>query len=202
MTLANLALHLNARRRRHGRGLPPLILVTDESRLPDPSAAVARLPVGAAILLRHYHDPDRAGLARRLKAIARRRRLVLLVGGDWRLAARVGADGVHLPEFLLRSGRLAPLLGWARRRHRLATGACHGRHALGLAAKMGLDAALLSPVFTTASHPGAAGLGAFHFATWARRAGLPVHALGGVTEITARQIRFAAGLAAIGALRR
>ncbi|MBE0530944.1 MAG: hypothetical protein IH626_08955, partial [Rhodospirillales bacterium] len=38
--------------------LPLLILVTDEARLPDPAAAIRRLPPGAAVILRHYGAPD------------------------------------------------------------------------------------------------------------------------------------------------
>jgi thiamine-phosphate pyrophosphorylase len=197
VTLANLARQLNSRSRYHDRNLPPLILVTDGDRLPDPISAAARLPAGSGILLRHYGRPDRIELARRLAAVARKKRLILLVAGDWRLAAAVGADGVHLPESLARSGRLAPLSAWARRRGRLVTAACHDRRAL--AAATNLDAIFLSPVFATASHPGAPVLGALGFARLARASPAPVYALGGVTATTARHIRFAVGLAAIGA---
>jgi len=174
MTLADTARQLNSGH----PTLPPLLLVSDEGRLPDPLPAAARLPAGSGIVLRHY------GAA------------------GWRLAAAIGAAGIHLPEGLLRSGRLAPLLGWARRRRILVTAACHDRAALALARRLGLGAALLSPVFATASHPGAPVLGALRFAAWCRRAGLPVLALGGITAVTARRLAGsgAAGLAAVGAL--
>lgn len=194
MTLANLA-----RRRKRGR-LPALILVTDDRRLPDPAAALARLPAGAGILLRHYGAADRAGLARRLAAQARRQRQVLLVAGtDWRLAAAVGAAGLHLPENAARTLADPGLRLWLRRGHVLSV-ACHGPAALARAARLGADAALLSPVFATASHPGAPCLGATRFALWARAARLPVLALGGVNGRSALALRFAAGLAAIGGL--
>jgi len=198
MTLADTARQLNSGH----PTLPPLLLVTDQRRLPNPLAAAARLPAGSGILLRHYQAPDRADLAGTLAALARMRRLKLLVAADWRLAAAVGAAGIHLPEGLLRSGLLAPLLGWARRRRRLVTAACHDRAALALARRLGLSAALLSPVFATASHPGAPALGALRFTAWCRRAGVPVLALGGITATTARRLAAsgAAGLAAVGAL--
>ncbi|MGE5476415.1 MAG: thiamine phosphate synthase [Bacteroidales bacterium] len=180
--------------------MPALILVTDETRLADPLPALDRLPPGAGVLLRHYSCANRPGLARALARAARRRRVALLVGGgDWRLAAAVGADGVHLPETLARTLADPGLRLWLRRGHVLSV-AAHSRAALARAAGLGADAALLSPVFPTASHPGAPTLGATRFALWARAARLPVVALGGVNGRTARALRCAAGCAAIGGL--
>jgi thiamine-phosphate pyrophosphorylase len=177
-----------------------LWLVTDEARRPDPLPAILRLRPGAGIVLRHYRAAGRVALAKRIAAAARRRRLALVVAADWRLAASVGAAGLHLPEAMLRSGRLAPALGWARRRRRLVTAACHSPAALAAARRLGIDAALLSPVFATASHPGADALGPLRFRQWCRRAGLPVYALGGITAATARRLAGsgAAGLAGVG----
>jgi thiamine-phosphate pyrophosphorylase len=203
MTLAEAARRLKPHRP-PAAGLPRLLLVTDAARLPDPLAALARLPPGCGVLLRHYDAGGRADLARSVVAAARRRRLPVLVAGDWRLAAAVGAAGLHLPEGMLRSGRLAAALGWARRRRRLVTAACHSPAALARAGRLGLTAALLSPVFATASHPGAATLGPLRFARWCRRAPLPVMALGGISGRTARRLAAsgAAGLAALEGLMR
>lgn len=179
-----------------------MILVTDDQRLPDPAAAMAALPAGAAVLLRHYDAPDRKHLARRLARLARAQRQILLVAGaDWRLAAAIGASGVHLPEAVARMVPLPGLRLWLRRGG-LLTVACHGPAGLVRAAALGADAALLSPVFPTRSHPGAATIGATRFALWALRARLPVVALGGIRADTARSVRFSAGLAAIDGLRR
>ncbi|TAN65116.1 MAG: thiamine phosphate synthase [Magnetospirillum sp.] len=201
MTLANAARQLNATVRRAWRG-PVLLLVTDEVRLPDPLPAMAALPPGSGVLLRHYGDHRRLAIAAAVAAVARRRRLVLLVAGDWRLAARLAADGLHLPEGLARHGVLAPALGWRRRRKCLLTMACHSPAALGRAARLGADAAILSPAFATASHAGTKPVGPLRFGLWAGRAGLPVVALGGITPRTARRLPkgVAAGLAAIGAM--
>ena len=197
MTLANAARCLNAPR--HWRG-PSVLLVTDAVRLPDPLPAMARLPAGGGVLLRHYHSPDRQDLARSVATLARRRRLVLLVAGDWRLAARLRADGLHLPEGLARHGVLAPALGWLRRRGGLLSVACHSRSALGRAVRLGADAALLSPAFATRSHAGARPIGPVRFGLWSRKARLAVIALGGIDQRSARRLPrgSAAGLAAIG----
>jgi thiamine-phosphate pyrophosphorylase len=194
MTLANKAARQKPPR------MPARILVTDDIRLPDPSRAVAALPPGSGLLLRHYDAGDRGDLARRLARIARKRRVIMLVAGsDWRLAARIGAAGIHLPEGVARTLADPGLRLWLRRGHLLSI-ACHSPRALARAAALGADAALLSPVFATRSHPGARCLGALRFAQWARRAALPVIALGGVNRRTARALRFAAGWAAIDGL--
>ncbi|MBD0272951.1 MAG: thiamine phosphate synthase, partial [Acetobacteraceae bacterium] len=85
----------------------------------------------------------------------------------------------------------------------LLTAAAHGRAGLARGRRLDADAVLLSPVFPTASHPGAPALGPWRWAALARRAGRrPVVALGGLDALTARRLprALAAGLASIGAL--
>lgn len=181
-----------------GGRLPALILMTDDARLADPAAAIASLPRGSAVILRHYDDPGREALGHRLLALSRVAGVRLLIAGDARLACRLGADGVHLPEWMVRGA------AWRRWRRPgwLVTAAAHSPAALWHARRAGADAALLSPVFATASHPGAKPLGALRFAAWCREAPLPVYALGGITAETAGRLAAspAAGLAAIGGL--
>lgn len=197
-SLAKAAAALKRTARRDPR-LPALLAMTDALRLPDPCAAAASLPAGSGVVLRHYGDPGREALGRELAAICQRRGLLLLVAGDIGLALRLGADGVHLPEHRLGA---CP----AARRHGLpiVTVAAHGEAAIRRAARLGADAVLLSPVFPTASHPGASVLGPWRFARLARRAAIAVYALGGITAVTAHRLKGsgAAGVAAIGALRR
>jgi thiamine-phosphate pyrophosphorylase len=179
------------------RPLPPLILLTDADRLPDAVAAVRRLPPGAAVVLRDYAAVGRADLARRLRALTRARRILLLIGADPRLAASVGAEGVHWRETDVgrpgsRRGHRRP--GW------LVTAAAHSGTAIRRAARVGVDAVLVSPVFPTASHPGAPTLGPLRFARLVHASPVPVYALGGIDPRTARRLRNsdAAGFAGIG----
>ncbi|MFO1112841.1 MAG: thiamine phosphate synthase [Rhodospirillales bacterium] len=177
--------------------LPRLILMTDRVRLPDPLAAVERLPPGSAVIVREPEPARRAKLVRRLIRPCRRRRIRLLVAADARLAAV--ADGLHLPEALLRRGYGR----WpARRQGTLLTAAAHSPIAIRRAAARAVDAVLLAPVFATASHPRAAALGPLRFARMVRNSPLPVYALGGIDATSARRLRGsgAAGFAAIGAL--
>lgn len=168
-----------------------LWLFTDARRLADSLAAAARLPRGlAGVVLRDDAVAGRAALGRRLARICRARRLVLVVAGDWRLAAALGA-GVHL-----RGGR------GRRPGRRLCTSSAHGVAELVAARRAGAALVFLSPAFATASHPGAAGLGAVRWAGLARRAGMAVAALGGMDGLSVRRLGrgSCAGAGAIGAL--
>jgi thiamine-phosphate pyrophosphorylase len=175
--------------------LPPLLFVTDPRRTPDPVVVAGRLPRGSAVVYRAFGDAGALSTGRRLAAVARRRGLVLLVGADEGLAAKIGAHGVHLPERLL---SVAPRLR-ARRPGWIVTGATHGRKGLAAAARYRLDAALLSVVFESRSPSAGRPLGPVRFARLARGARLPVYALGGVNRVTAARLAHsgAAGLAAV-----
>jgi thiamine-phosphate pyrophosphorylase len=122
---------------------------------------------------------DRPALARRLRRLTKDRGLRLLVAADARLACAIGADGFHLPEAAACSGNRT----WRRWRRPgwLVTAAAHSPRAMFASAALAVDAVLLSPVFSTASHPEATPLGALRFARMVRASPLPVYALGGVT---------------------
>jgi len=146
--------------------LPRLWLMTDERVGEALWDALARLPRGSGVIFRHYRTRDRRALFERVRAIARRRELVLLLAGSPREAAAWRADGVHgrsphrrMPRPLLRT---APV----HDARELAAAEAH--------------AVLISPVFETRSHPGGRTLGVPRFAALAQRATIPVIALGGV----------------------
>jgi len=173
--------------------VPILWLFTDDRRLPDPLPAVARLPRGlAGVVLRHDNDPRRAVLGRALARICRARRLVLVVAGDTRLAASLGA-GVHL--------RSARWPGAARVHRGWLTTSAHTPADLRRARRVGADLAFLSPVFPTASHPGTRTLGAARWTRLALRGRMNVAALGGISHGTIRRLPpICAVIGAIGAL--
>lgn len=177
--------------------LPALIFMTDRHRVPDPLAVAADLPRGSGVILRDYDARDRASLARDISAVCRRRGLLFLVAGDYRLAHAVGADGVHLPEWQVRRRAMVrPGYGW------VTTAAAHGLAALVGAGRSGVDAALLSPAFATRSHPGASALGPVRLARLVRKSPCAVYALGGIDCRTAARLQRSGvcGVAAIGAV--
>jgi thiamine-phosphate pyrophosphorylase len=157
-----------------------------------------RLPRGSAVIYRAFGSGDAETSGRQLRQLARARGLVFLVGADPRLASRLKADGVHLPERLM---RLAPRLRQAQPNW-LITTAAHTPRAVAAAARLGLDAALVSSVFASDSPSAGAPLGPLRFARLARAARLPVVALGGIEVRKARRLANsgAAGLAAIAGL--
>jgi thiamine-phosphate pyrophosphorylase len=193
-TLSEHADRLNFRNH-SGKHLPPLVLVTDEQRMPNPLMAMAQLRAGDAVLLRHYGAPHRRDLAFALAARCRAAGVRLVVGGDLDLARAVGAYGVHFPEGLASHTLAAKAAGF------LVTVAAHDGPALAAALRIGADAALLSPVFATASHPGALALGVIRFSALVRESQIPVYALGGISASTAGRLcdSGAVGIAGVGA---
>ncbi len=184
-------------RKGQGRPLPPLILVTDPDRTPDPVALAERLPPGSGVIFRGFGRKGAGKTARQLAAVARRRGLVLLIGAD---ALRAPGAGVHLPE---RMAHRAAALRRARPGV-LVTVAAHSLPALIRARRAGADAALLSTVFKSRSPSAGRPLGPVRFAALARQAGLPVYALGGVKTKNAPRLKGsgAAGLAMVEGLAR
>ena len=182
-----------------GKSLPRLFFFTDPARVPDPEAVACRLPRGAGVVYRAFGAPDAVAQGRRLARIAHRRGLLLLAGADAGLAARIGADGVHLPE---RGARAAGALKRARPGW-VVTCAAHSAAAIVRARRAGADAVFVSPVFESASPSAGRPLGPLRFAGLACNAGLPVYALGGIDAKSARRIARSgvAGFAAVGALR-
>lgn len=180
--------------------IPWLIFMTDP-RAGNPIAAVSRLPSGSAVILRHYDDRCRADLAFRLRDATQKRGIRLLVAADHALAAACEADGVHLPESLLHHA-LYPELVARRRCGGLVTAAVHSHRALVMAGRQGVDAVLVSPVFPTASHPGAVALGVFRFRALVQRSRVPVLALGGISVSTLPRLYTSGawGVAAVSAL--
>lgn len=161
------------------RTLPELWLISD-ARIDDRlEAALERLPRGSGFVFRHYHLPPVERRARfdQLRRRAKRRGHVVVLSGTARQARRWRADGAYgSPPRLARGPALL----------RLAT--VHSWTELAAAQRHRADAVLISPVFATASHPGAASLGSRRFRLLARATRLPVIALGGMDARRARRI--------------
>lgn len=176
--------------------LPRLWLFTDERVAEDGLLrAIAALPRGSGIVFRHYglERATRRALFRRVAALTRRHRLVLLVAGE---SAGLGADGVHKATHASPRRRASCQSGYIR------SAAAHNTREIAIARQWGADLIFLSPVFQTRSHPGGRTLGVLRFATLTRMAHCPVIALGGMTTRRFRRCQplGAYGWAAIDAL--
>lgn len=167
--------------------LPPLVLMTDDDRLPDPLAAAKALPRGSMIIVRARDTARRAELAAALRPLPH----LLLIANDAALAVGVGADGIHLSEANARRA------GHFRALHPrwLITAAAHGK-----VIDSPFDALFLSSIFPTKSHPGVPAIGASRANALAKRSRTPIYALGGITPRNARRLHGFVGIAAIGAL--
>jgi thiamine-phosphate pyrophosphorylase len=152
--------------------------MTDERQGEALWRALAELPRGAGIVFRHYRTPpaERRRLYEAVRAVARRRRLTLVLAGPARLAAAWRADGAH-GRRIRRTAR--PLL---------YTAPAHSRTELVTARRAGADLVFLSPVFATQSHPDGRTLGTVRFGALAQH-GSGVIALGGMDVARARRLR-------------
>lgn len=157
--------------------LPDQCVFSPESL--DPArqrAAIAAVPPGALLRLRlpGLSDPDyRAFVAQWGPELRRGARLVL--DRDPADVVTLGADGFHARSAMLRRLRARPVPAnvWFG-------ASCHDAEELTLARAFGADYAVLGPVKSTGTHPGAPALGWEGFARLARGASLPVYAIGGL----------------------
>ncbi len=152
-------------------------MFSDAVRLPDWRAALSRQPRHVGLVLRDYHLPQRQLLAAEMAKACRKQGRALAIAGDRALAQRFHAQ-FHCPSYLIsraaaRGG--VPKIG--------DMAAVHNMMELSAAHKAGFDTVFISPVFETASHKGARGLGAIrgqYLFELARRLRLRVYALGGM----------------------
>ena len=172
---------------RRRQPLPRLWLMTDERQGEALWTALERLPRGSGVIFRHYSLPaaERRALFTRVRRSCARKRLMVVLAGDPGTARAWRARGWH--------GR------GPHRTDLLRTVPAHDLREIRTAERAGAALVLLSPVFSTRSHPGAGSLGPVRFGLIARRSRLPVIALGGMDARRARHVPGAYGWAAIDA---
>ena len=151
--------------------LPTRWLMTDERMGDALWPALRRLPRGAGVIFRHHATPvaARRRLFAQVRAIARHRGLVLIRAGAVRMAGEEGSHG--------------------RPGHGIVTWPAHDRCEAARARRAGAQAILVSPIFSTRSHPGASSLGPRRAAAIARGLPLAAIALGGMAERRFRGLR-------------
>lgn len=161
--------------------LPSLYLITgdDPADAEGFAARLARaLDAGIGLIQLRAHglsDDDYRRLARRLLPLCEQAGARLLLNRAPAVVQDLCVHGLHLGSGWLRRVRERPCPA-----SQLVGASCHSAEELRLAAALGLDYALLSPVEATRSHPGATPLGWSGFAECVASAQLPVYALGGL----------------------
>jgi len=193
-----VGVHSRAERHRTTR-LPALLLLSDEKRLPDPLAALDRLPRGAGLVFRHYGALGGAG--RQNQRPGAYAAAGSFVSGAF-APGREALARALVVKARARGIRVLALGPMRRRKSTIGTIAAHSLRTVFRAARLGADAAVLGPVFPTASHPGATPLGPLRFARFCRKSPIPVYAIGGIGPETALRLKDsgAIGFAGIGAI--
>ncbi len=161
------------------QSFPNIWLLSDERNDAVLEQALTRLPRGSGFIYRHYHLPDAERVARyyALERLARARNHVIVLADSALTALEWGADGIY-----------GSPLSLYPRRDLLMLATAHNMREIARANRVGADALLLSPVFSTHSHPGALSLGPIRFRMLAQYARIPVIALGGMNSSRARGI--------------
>jgi thiamine-phosphate pyrophosphorylase len=161
--------------------------MTDERQGDALWTALGRLPRGSGVVFRHFCLPraERRALFERVRALCRRRHLLLVVAGTGHALDIGRAEGRHEPG--------------PRRSPGLRTAPAHDVREMRAAERAGAALVFLSPVFPTQSHPGAPVLGRARFGLLARQARIPVIALGGMDRARGPGLPGAYGWAAIDA---
>ncbi len=159
--------------------LPQIWLISDARNDPALERVLARLPRGSGLIYRHYHlaPAERRARFEALARVARRFGHRVILSGTPRQARAWKADGAYGAAEKLARGP-ATL--------RLVT--VHSLREMARATRARADAVLLSPVYPTRSHPGAATLGPVRFHLLAARSAVPAIALGGMTRHRARHL--------------
>jgi 8-oxo-dGTP diphosphatase len=157
---------------------------------------LSQLPHGALLRLRlpALDDKRYAALAAELVPHCRVHGLRLMLDRDPALAVRLGAAGWHASERAWRALSARPF-----GEELLFAASAHDADGLRQLEALGADCAVLGPVFDTATHPDAAGIGWPAFTAAADCTMLPCYAIGGTAPLQLPQAwqQAAQGIAAI-----
>lgn len=154
-----------------GSSRPLSPLITEQSA----DNRVSSVPLLVQFRAPQLSDADYRALVPDIHACCARVGAHLVLNRDPMRVADLPVDGLHLNARILRTldarpGDPGQLLG----------ASCHDAEELALAAALGLDYALLSPVQLTQTHPQANPLGWAQFARLVAEARIPVYGLGGL----------------------
>lgn len=162
------------------QSVPDIWLLSDQRNDAVLEDAIGRLPPGSGFVFRHYHlgAEQRAARFAQLLPLLRSAGHWAIVSDNVVTAEAWGADGVYGA----RDAHATAGLRW------IAT--AHDEAEIAEANALGASAVMLSPVFPTRSHPGAATLGIARFRELAALSTIPVIALGGITAERAQALNW------------
>ncbi len=153
----------------------------------DPIDLISKIPPKSNLIFRHYHEKNREIIAERVVKECRKAKIKCLISQNVDLALRLRADGIHFPEYILKRLGTRPTV----HKRMIITAATHSLPMVFKAQKIGLDAAILSPVYLTDSHPDTAPLGVLKIAFACTVSKIPIIALGGIKPTNFNELRLA-----------
>ncbi|MCK0129545.1 thiamine phosphate synthase [Erythrobacter sp. F6033] len=164
------------------QSLPAIWLISDARNDAVLESALKRLPRGSGFIYRHYHLDGRARYERylTLRRVARAYDHTVILADSALTATEWRADGIYGPSRAL----------YPRRNGLLHLATAHNIREVALANQFGSDAILISPIFTTNSHPSGKVLGPAKFRLLAAHSNAPVIALGGMNAHRAHTLNW------------
>ena len=162
--------------------LPKVIIIFDDELFNKKKLLKLKIPKKSAFLLRSYQTKKRKKIAKQLLKFCKMKKIKLLIGSDIKLAKDINAHGVHFPEYMIKENKIN-WIGNKNIKYRkkwIITTAAHSIRSLKKVEGLDIDAALLSPVFISKSHPNNKCLGLNKFSKIVKKTKLPIYALGGI----------------------
>jgi len=175
--------------------LPTLWFFTDYHRNPDPFSILNQLPKNTGVVFRDYKAPKRKKMAKEMADFCKKNDLILLIGGDSKLALEVGASGIHIPQF---NNLSLPYLR-PKKSEWIISASVHSKNMFRRVNYLGANIIFLSPFFHTLSHPYAKPRGRYYLNRLTNEFSIFSIALGGINTDTITKLNGSGinGIAAI-----
>ena len=161
--------------------MPSLFFLSDDVRVKNPLEVIAGLPHNCGIIIRDYKNLNRETLIKTVIKSTKNTKHRLFISNIDRYGCCNAELGEHWPQ----AGRASQR---KKHRHQLITSSAHNLSEVGRANRLNVDGVLVSPLFSTPSHPNSKALNIHRFVRLARLAKPYVYALGGVNRKSMRRI--------------
>lgn len=171
----------------------------------DFEKVIKSLPKNSTIIIREYDldEASREEFAKKIIALARPKKLKILVGKSFALAKKIKADGVHFSDFDKLPLNFLKKKSFPKKF--IFSLACHSAKSVLNSAKSKPDMIFLSPIFSTTSHADVKALGLKNLAKTAFKNRNhnyllpPIFALGGINLNNIKSVR-KLGISGFGAI--
>jgi thiamine-phosphate diphosphorylase len=150
---------------------------------PSPRRGEGLKPISATIIQLRAPGLSTARLETEARELVASTSIPVVVSSRCDVAIAAGAAGVHLPESDISVAEARTLLG-----RRLIGRSVHSIGAAQQAESEGADYVIFGPVWESASHAGTNAAGLDALAQLVRWVGIPVLAIGGVTEVRVNEL--------------